>query len=242
MNIVFVGAEAYPFAKVGGLADVLGALPKSLAKIGAEVSLIIPFYSDIKSGKYEIEPFPGNNSFTLDTPDGEQTATIYRGYIPYTEIPVYFVDNEQYFDRPGIYSDPKTGEGYYDDGARFCFFSRAVPEVIKRVGIEPDIVHCNDYQTALVLVYLRKLYQNDPTFENTQTVFSIHNLAYQGHFDHAILDYVTVGQDEFYPTGPFEFWGKVNFMKLGILYADHITTVSPTYAQEIHTSKYRHIL
>ncbi len=238
MNIVFTAAEAYPFAKVGGLADVLGALPKSLTKLGAEVSLIIPLYSDINKEQYRIEPL--DSVILLDTPDGEQEAIIHKGYLPYTEIPVFFIGNRRYFDRPGIYSDPKTGESYPDDGARFSFFSRSVPEVIKRVGIKPDILHANDYQTALVLVYLRKLYRNDPVFKDTKTVFSIHNLAYQGVFDPSILEYTRIGHDEFYPTGPFEFWNRVNFMKLGILFSDHITTVSPTYAEEIQTTDFGH--
>ena len=202
-------SEVVPFAKTGGLADVAGALPLALEALGVDARVIMPKYGSIKAGG--------------------DSAIIGKN------VKVYFVANDGYFSRPELYGD-KIGD-YADNLERFSFFSKEVFNTLKRENFKPDIIHCNDWQTALVPVYLNTLYKYDPFFSGIKTVFTIHNLAYQGLF----------AQEEFQKTGLsqslfnmrcFEFYGKVNLMKAGIVYADMINTVSPTYAEEIQTKEF----
>ncbi|MFP4458632.1 MAG: glycogen synthase GlgA [Candidatus Zixiibacteriota bacterium] len=236
-QVVLVSAEVFPFAKAGGLADVMGTLPKDLAQKGIEPIIFMPLYSWVKRDKYGIKKIE-DCKIDIDTPDGIKSAELYQSVLPNTNIQIIFVYNHHYFDRDGLYNDPETGLAYPDDGERFTFFSRIVPIAIKKLGLKPQVIHCNDYQTALIAVYLKKIYNDDEILGDTKFVFSIHNLAYQGIYEPSILDYVHLGYQDFYPAGPFEYYGKVNFMKLGILYADMITTVSPTYSKEIQTKEY----
>jgi starch synthase len=233
MKVLLVTAEAFPFAKVGGLADVAGSLPEPLNDLNIDIRVILPLYDAIDRAKFGIEYCGVETSVTL----GERhiKAKLWASVFPGTQIPAYFVECPEYYGRPGIYTDPATGEAYPDDGERFVFFSKAVLELVKFLGWKPDIIHCNDYQTGIIpaLVKLR-----DPD-DDTGFLYSIHNLAYQGRFGREIIDLIGVGHDKFYPMGDFEFHGEVNFMKIGILYSDVINTVSPTYAQEIQsTSEY----
>jgi len=231
MKVLLVTAEAYPFAKVGGLADVAGSLPEPLHGLNVDVRVILPLYDAIDREKFDIR-YCG---VEIEVPMGGKVVggKLWSSLFPGSDIPVYFIECDEYYGRPGIYTDPATGEAYPDDGERFVFFSKAVLEAVKSLGWQPDIYHCNDYQTGIIpaLVKLRE--------PNTKTgfLYSIHNLAYQGRFDREILDHIGVGHDKFYPMGDFEFHGQVNFMKIGILYSDIINTVSPTYAEEIQASE-----
>jgi len=232
ITTVLIAAEAYPFAKVGGLADVVGALPKYLKSLNIEPIIIIPLYSEINREKYAIKKVNIAPQFIGDN-FRSKYAEFYSSYIPYTEIPVYFIANDDYFNRNGIYNDKTTNEVFEDDAERFIFFSSASLILLRSLEIRPDIIHCNDYQTSSVLALLNTKYQFDPFFSNTKTIFAIHNLAYQGNFDKDILQFMDISVDLFQPLSPFEFYGKVNLMKLGIAFANLVITVSPTYAKEI---------
>lgn len=230
MKVLLVTAEAYPFAKVGGLADVAGSLPEPLTEKDIDIRVILPLYDKIDRAKYDI----GYCGVELEVPMGVEIVDgkLWASHFPDTKIPVYFIECDNYFGRPGIYTDPETGEAYPDDGERFVFFSKAVLQAVKHLGWTPDVFHCNDYQTGIIpaLVKLTEP-ENKAGF-----LYSIHNLAYQGRFEKGIIEQIGIGYDKFYPMGDFEFHGKVNFMKIGILYSDIINTVSPTYAQEIQSS------
>jgi len=240
LKILIASPEVVPFAKTGGLADVSGALPKALAKLGHQVKVILPKYRMVDSKKFglsEIEAgFP-------QIPVGDKRKSISaKSYVTGDgEVEWLFVVNDEYFDREELYKDQSTGFDYEDNAQRFIFFARGTLEILKTLNWRPDIIHANDWQSALIVAYLRTLYAGDEFFKDTATVFSIHNLAYQGNFPKKTFDKIGISKDLFYPTSPFEFWGKVNFMKAGICYTDVINTVSETYAVEIQSgSEYGH--
>ncbi|MFA5147039.1 MAG: glycogen synthase GlgA [Candidatus Omnitrophota bacterium] len=209
LKVLLASSEVAPFAKTGGLADVAGSLPLALEALGVDVRVIMPGYASIKV-------------------KGDET-TIGKS------VKVYFVRNDDYYKRPELYGD-KFGD-YGDNLDRFAFFSREVLERSLREGFRPDIIHCNDWQTALVPVYLNTLYKYDPFFAGTKTLFTIHNLAYQGIFPKE--EYPKIGLDwVLFHINYFEFYDKVNLMKAGMVYSDRISTVSPTYAREILTREF----
>jgi len=206
---MLASSEVVPFAKTGGLADVAGSLPIALEEAGIDVRVIMPKYALVKLN--------------------EDEAVIGR------DVKVYFIKNDGYFGRKELYGD-KSGD-YPDNMERFAFFSREVLERCKREGFRPDIIHCNDWQTALIPVYLNTVYKFDPFFANTKTIFTIHNMAYQGVFPKE--DFPKLGLDwALFSIRYFEFYDKINLMKAGLVYSDAITTVSPTYAREILTDEF----
>jgi starch synthase len=227
LKILIMAAEVVPFAKTGGLADVAGALPKALALLGHDVRVAMPRYGRISPERFQlavaVEPFP----VPMDA--GHAEARLLASAIPAAgvDLPVYMVDNDHYFNRDGIYM-------YEDDADRFIFFSRATLEGIKRLGWQPDLIHCHDWHTAIVPNWLKTVYKDDPFFSRTACVYTIHNLAYQGIFGHRVLE--IAGVDEFgflaHPDTP-HLNDVVDFMGRGIYYADIVNTVSETYAREI---------
>ncbi len=231
-----VAAECVPFAKVGGLADVIGALPLALEKLGVAVTVVIPRYGVIDLEKFGFEPsaHPGHGRVSV----GFESIPydVFRGKIPNSSVEVFLLGNDRFFDRPGIYIDSATGGDYPDQADRWIFFQRAVMEFFKSASPAPDVLHCHDHQTGLIPAYLRKIYRTDSTYTQTCSIFTIHNMGYQGVFPRDVMARTGFTESDFYPMGPFEFYGKVNFMKAGISYADLITTVSPTYAREIQES------
>ena len=229
-------AEAFPFVKVGGLADVVGALPKYLRPLGAEPTVVIPAYRDIPHDRHGIKPFTEIPEFPVPMGPGSASAEIYRGVFPGTDIEVFFIGCAEYFNRGGVYDDPATHEGFPDNMERFVFFMKAGLELLRRLGIPADIVHCHDSQTGLIPALLATAYASDPGLARAGTLFTIHNLAYQGVYPKEALYWAGIDYRRFYPTSPFEFWGKVSFMKAAIEYADRISTVSRTYAREIQSS------
>ena len=230
-KIIFVGSEAAPFIATGGLADVLGSLPKALAERGnLDVSVILPLYRSIS------QDFKSQFKFMMNFNVSVGWRWQYAGVFlfEYGGVKFYFIDNEYYFKREGnIY-------GFYDDGERFAFFSRAALDTIARLNIYPDILHCNDWQTAASIIFLKGMYYGDENFRRIKTVFTIHNIEYQGIF----------GMDTFESLFGFssslkqfvEFDGNVNLMKGAIEMTDIVTTVSPTYAEEIKDPFYAHRL
>ncbi|WP_020429876.1 glycogen synthase, partial [Paenibacillus riograndensis] len=225
MKVLFAAAEAHPFVKTGGLADVIGALPKALKGVGVDVRVILPKYRGIP------EKFVSQMEHVaaLSVPVGWRNQYCGIERIIYDGIPVYFIDNEYYFGRDGIY-------GYMDDGERFSFFNRAVLECLETLDFQPDVLHCHDWHAAVIPMLLQAHYRHNPFYAEIRTVFTIHNLLYQGVFPYSVLGEL-LGLDDSYFLG-VEYYGNVNFMKAGIVYSDHITTVSPTYSEEIRTAYY----
>jgi len=239
-----------PFAKTGGLADVAGSLPRALARRGHECAVILPLYRCARAGKIPLQRLDGN--FSVPIGGRAVTGSLWQAALPDASVPVYLVEQSAYFER----DDPTQGRGLYqlnlpngqksdypDNCERFVFFARAVLEAIRLLDYWPDVLHNNDWQTGLTPVYLREEYSRRlapdlrARFNRIRTVFTIHNLAYQGLFWH--WDMPLLGLDwRLFNHEQLEFYGKLNFLKAGIVFSDAITTVSPTYAREIQTPYY----
>jgi starch synthase len=230
MKILFAASECIPFCKTGGLADVVGALPKELRKKRHDVRVILPKYKAIRGQEFGMKETGERVRVSIGGrwEEGDiRTAKTDRGG------KVYFVNHEGYFGRWGLY---RQGDRDYPDNAeRFIFFCRAVLEACKAVDFRPDIIHCHDWQTGLIPVYLKTLTASDAFFQHTGSVFTVHNMAYQGIFDKGVLLLAGLSWSEF-TMEQLEFYDKVNFLKGGLTYADQLTTVSPSYAQEIQSS------
>lgn len=235
LRILFVSAEVSPFARTGGLGDVVGALPPILASHGLEVRVVMPLYQTVRDRSFPLAPVFQN----LRTPlvAGDRTMQVWRSLLDAQvgEAPVYFIEQDEYFARPGLYGN---GAGDYGDNAfRFIFFCAAALAFTERLEWFPHVIHCHDWHTGLVPAYLRFLPGLTPQLAAAPTVFTIHNLAYQGVFPAQIFRATGLPSRLFRSVG-MEFYGNVNFMKAGLYYADRLTTVSPTYAEEICTSEF----
>ena len=228
MKILFATSECVPFVKTGGLADVVGALPKEILKAGEDVRVILPLYKAI--GPEWREQMQHVLYFYVNLGWRRQYVGIEK--LEYAGITYYFVDNEQYFGRDYIY-----GMGG-DEGERFAFFCRAVLEALPKIDFIPDILHCNDWQTGLIPVLHKLQYKQLELFENIKTVFTIHNLQYQGLFPIDTIEDLLYLGNLAYTSDALEFYGMCSCMKGGIVFSDEITTVSPTYSQEIQTAYY----
>ena len=227
MKVLFASSEAFPFAKSGGLADVAGALPKALRRRLIGCRVVMPLYSSIP------EELKANMNFicsiTVPVAWRRQYCGIFEAHLD--GVIYYLLDNQYYFKREGLY-------GHYDDAERFAFFSRAVVEMIPHIGFTPDVIHCNDWQTALIPIYLNEFYKSFEPYTNIKTVFTIHNIQYQGKYGMEIYgDVLGLPQGR---ESLVEYDGCVNFMKGAIQCADKITTVSPTYSREILDPYYSH--
>jgi len=232
LKVLFASSEIAPFAKTGGLADVCEALPKALVPLGVQPTLVLPFYRVVKEGKWNLEIAIADLPVRLG--DAEVKANILQGRLT-DEIPVFFVQHDEFFDRPYLYGTPK---GDYEDNAQcFAFFSRAVLALSEALDQRWDIIHCHDWQTALIPVYLKTRFSGHPLFARTRSVLTIHNLGYQGIFPPDIFPLLGL-PPHLFSIEWLEFWGKVNFLKGGIIFADQVTTVSPTYAEEIQTPEF----
>lgn len=229
MHIALAASECVPFSKTGGLADVVGALPPALVKLGHKVTVYLPRYKQTKlENARKVIP-----SITVPFDDRYRFCSILDGGIR-DGVQFYFIDYAPYFHRDALYGT--TLGDYHDNAERFALFSRAVLEASKILGA-PDILHCHDWQTALIPVLMKTLYREDPAFTGVPTVFTIHNIGYQGIFSSEILPLLMLPWDLFTIT-KMEFYGKVNFLKGAIASSDFITTVSRKYAQEIQTAEY----
>jgi starch synthase len=217
-----------PFSKTGGLADVVGALPKALAKQGHQLEVVLPRYRATKPCR----PVPGMRSLTLPFQSGFKFASV-QDAGDEAGVRTFLVEYPMYFDRPGLYQE--KGQDYPDNAQRFAAFSLTALELIKRSEVPPAIIHCHDWQTALVPIYLRTLYRDDEFFRNTSVVFTLHNVGYQGLFPPTILPQLSL-PERLFTMDCLEFYGKVNLLKGGIVFADFITTVSRKYAEEIQTT------
>ena len=232
MKILFASSEVTPFAKTGGLADVSASLPEALASLGNQVFVVMPMYRSVKEGHFDLKELEK----MLEIPLGGKVVEEKAFFTEKTPDLIFsFIRHDEFFDREGLYG---TSEGDYPDNAeRFIFFSRGVLRLTEMIEFRPDIIHCNDWQTGLIPVYLRTLSTDDRFFQNTRTLFTIHNLAYQGLFSKDYLGKSGLPSDVFSIDG-IEYYGKMNFMKGGIVFSDIITTVSEKYAEEIKTPEY----
>lgn len=231
LSILFVSSEVYPFAKESGVGDVSYSLPLSLRDLGHDVRVMLPKYGTISERKNRIHEINRLRDMPIPIGDKEEPATVKSSSInnPRVKVQAYITTNQKYFDsKKGVYHDPKTWKAYSDNGERFIFFNRSVVETLLLLGWVPDIIHCNDWQTALIPAYFKIMHPDK--FQNTKVVFTIHNFMHQGTFelkDFALSGFPKKNQANFRHKNQF------NFMKGALLHADYITTVSPTYAKNI---------
>ncbi len=233
-RVLFSAAEVVPYAKVGGLADVAGALPKALVESDLDVRIIMPLYGSISKKNFGIRKIEKMPPLSVP-PDGEK-AVFWQATLPDSAVKILFVENRTFFGRAGIYAHPRTGQGYDDNALRFSFYNRALVEYIRGNDWVPDILHGNDYHCGLIPAYLRTRYADDPVLSGIKTVFSIHNLAYQGRFPMDIFPRLDLPDYLAQPMGALEFFGDINYMKAGLIFSDVLNTVSEQYAQEIQSS------
>ena len=227
-KILFVGAEAMPFAATGGLGDVMGSLPAALAKTGeVDVRVVLPLYAAV-SEEWRRQ-MKQEDVFYVDLAWRQQYCGVFS--LEKDGVTYYFIDNEYYFKRPALY-------GFFDDGERYAYFCMATLEMMNRLGYYPDILHAHDWQSALSVVYLNCIYRNREGYRDIRTAFTIHNIEYQGQYDFAIMgDVFALGENE---HSLMDHGGCINLMKAAIECADRVSTVSPRYAEEITTAEYAH--
>ena len=234
MKILFLSPEAVPFAKSGGLADVAGSLPLALKRLGMDVRLIIPYYQSVKEGKFDNQLLIKN----LEVPMGDEhlECDVREGTTEGGDLPVYFVEREDLYERHGLYGNEKGD--YYDNLERFAFFAHSALKLAQYLHFVPHIIHCHDWQTGLIPALLKGPYHGIPAFSKTSTVFTIHNMGYQGIFPAGKLPLTGLPHADFFHMRGVEYWGNISLLKAGMVYADAVTTVSPTYAREIQTPEY----
>ena len=225
LKVLFAASEAMPFVKTGGLGEVIGTLPTEMKRQGMDVRVILPKYQKIPIRFKEKMKLQAEIKVSV----GWRQQYCGISYLDYNGVPCYFIDNQQYFERPGLY-------GYYDDGERFAFFCRAILEVLPYLDFFPDILHCHDWQTGMVSALLKAHYCHRPEYQKLRTVFTVHNLRYQGIFPKEILPDLLGLDWSYFTIDGVEFYDKVNFMKSGLAFSDKISTVSETYAREIQQS------
>jgi starch synthase len=231
MNILLAASEAVPFVKTGGLADVVAALPIALEELGHRPVVFLPAYRRAKDAGLSVEP----TGLRITVPIGSKTVegTLLRSRLPGSGVDVYLVEQHDYYARDELYG--VNGSDYVDNCERFVFFCRAVLESIRLLGLEIDVVHANDWQTGLIPAYLKTLYRGIADYDRIATLFTVHNVSYQGVFWH--WDMLLTGLDwKYFNWHQMEFYGKLNLMKTGLVFADAINTVSPRYADEIQTA------
>ncbi|HOJ42827.1 MAG TPA: glycogen synthase GlgA [Syntrophorhabdaceae bacterium] len=231
MKILIASPEVNPFIKTGGLADVTGALPKALKRLGIEARVILPKHKGIDENKFPLryKNYKVRCPISLGFVEAEIVESEYDGVI------AYLVEQDEYYNRDYLYSTP-DGD-YQDNAVRFIFFSKSILEAIKVTGFIPDVLHCNDWETALAPVFLRTIYKDDQQLRDISTLFTIHNLGYQGIFWHYDMHLLNLGWEYFTPEY-LEYFGNINFLKGGIVFSDIINTVSKKYSYEIQTPEF----
>src|SRR5438874_2341750 len=229
MRITFAASECVPFAKTGGLADVVGALPAALAELGHSVTVYLPKYRQTKLADAKVLL----RSLTIPFDDQYRFCSVLDGG-KRSGVQFYFIEYAPFFDRDALYGLP-TGD-YPDNAERFALFCRAVLEAAKVIGV-PEVFHCHDWQTALIPVLLRTNYMGCPSYRGVPVVFTIHNIGYQGLFSPDVLPLLGLPW-ELFTINRLEFYDKVNLLKGGLVFSDYITTVSRKYSQEIQTAEY----
>ncbi len=235
MNILFIASECVPYAKTGGLADVVGALPKYLKRLGHEVVVVIPKYGTIDYAKHKLRPFMPQLGVWMG--NTLEWCCVHKAEGP-DEVAVYFIEYNRYFDREGLYHDAAFND-YLDNPRRFSFLSRAALQLCRDIYFMPDVVHAHDWQTAAALAYLKVWHFGDAVLGRAAGVLTIHNIAYQGVYGAENYEYTGLKVENFV-SDIFEDHGRINFLKGGIFFADMVNTVSPTYAHETLSSHHSH--
>ncbi|MBX9582255.1 MAG: glycogen synthase GlgA [Gemmataceae bacterium] len=243
LRVLVASSEVVGFAKTGGLADVAGALPRALARRGHQVAVVMPYYHTVRKAGVPVE----KTGATLPVQLGDRVlaSRLLRARLPNSDVPVYLVEHPPFFERDelpghGLYQQAMPGgykSDYLDNAERFTFFCRAVLETVPHLGFTPDVLHANDWQTGLVPVYLNEVYRPKGAYRRMRSVFTIHNIAYQGMFGRDVMR-ITGLPGWLYNHTQLEFHGHLNFLKAGVVFADAVNTVSPTYAREIQTPEF----
>ncbi|OGU56573.1 MAG: glycogen synthase [Ignavibacteria bacterium RBG_13_36_8] len=239
LKILFITSEVVPFIKTGGLADVSSALPQKLQELGHQVRIVVPKYGAIDERKYKIHEVVRLKDLKTQIGEKEVVFSLRSSFLvgQKTRVQIYFLDNNEYFgSRHSLYEDPLTDKDFADNDERFILLAKSVFELINKLGWIPDIIHCNDWQCGLIPVYLKTIYKDDKLLIPIKTLFTIHNLAYQGIFTKSTFAKTGLPEELNSEKGILN-GGKINFMKSALLYADVINTVSPTYAKEICSDK-----
>lgn len=235
MKIAYVASEVFPYAKTGGLGDVAGALPKELAQLGHEVKVFMPKYNTFNEADYGLHYQWEIGGILIRIAGRIHSVHVQKAYLPGTKgekksgVEIYFIDCPYYFYRYRVYTDDD------DEDERFILFSKSVIEVLKRLNWAPDIIHCNDWHTGLLPLFVKDNYSHEKLFSKTATVFTIHNIAYQGNFSKKTFEKAEINPKYFLHGGDGEYYGGVSFLKTGILVSDIVNTVSDTYAKELLT-------
>src|SRR4030067_366797 len=232
MKIAFVSSEVEPYAKTGGRADLAGSLPIALEKLGCEVKVFMPKYFQINEDKYELHFSWDIGEMLIGVAGHTRSAHLHQATLPNSNVQINFIDCRHYYHRGHIYTNDR------DEDERFILLCKGVIETLQRMKWVPDIIHCNDWQTGLLLLFIKDNYGWDRMFDKTAFLFTIHNIGYQGRFPKDTMFKAELKGDYFYPGGPVELDGTVCFMKAGILFSEIISTVSKTYANEIITPEY----
>jgi len=242
VRVLLAASEVAGFAKTGGLADVAASLPRALSHIGNQVAVVMPLYAAVRRSGVKLE----KTGVALPVPMGNRllACPLLRSTLPHSDVPVYLVEHQPFFERDdggkrGLYLEAGPGgnkHDYPDNAERFIFFSRAVLETIPHLGFTPDIVHANDWQTGLVPVYVGEA-RTKPNFNRMRSLFTVHNMAFQGDFGKDVMKSTGLPQ-KLFDVGQVEYAGKLNFLKAGIVFADAVNTVSPTYAREVRTPQF----
>ncbi len=233
LSLIFTSSEAAPFSKTGGLGDVSGALPAALQELGSNVTLILPLYRETLLKGTDVEPV----GLDVVVPLGRRMirASVFKARA--SAVKTLFIACDEFFDRTFLYG-PRERD-YFDNLERFTLFSRALLEAICAMGLRPDVVHANDWQTGLVPLYINNIYRGDPALRDTATLFTIHNSAFQGLFPAGDYNLLGLSHRLFTPSG-IEFWGKISLLKAGLVSSNIVSTVSPGYCREIKTARYGH--
>lgn len=233
LNVFFLSSEVVPFSKTGGLADVAGALPEALAQLGAAVTVVTPYQGKLLNGQFPSITVNDAPEVTVQLGPNTHHVILKTLQQPIGSVRYLFVEHPGFFSRRDLYIDSTTGKDFPDNDERFAFFCRGMLEWFRSAGVRPDIVHLNDWQTAPTAAYLGLEFSGDPFFTGVRSILTIHNLAYQGLFPAERFKVLGLDGKLFHPLSPFEFWGKINYLKSGLICARKINTVSPTYAREI---------
>ena len=232
MKIAFAASEVFPYAKTGGLGDVAGALPNEISRLGHEIKVFMPKYNTIDEVEFGLKYQWEIGAIPIRVAGRVHEVYVYTSKIPGSDVQIYFIDCLYYFSRNKLYTNDK------DEDERFILFSKAIIELLQRLHWAPDVIHCNDWQTGLFPLLLRENYGWDKLFENTSTIFTIHNIAYQGRFLKAAFGKAEIRPEHYLHGGIGEYAGGVNFIKTAIYTSEIINTVSETYALELLTPEY----
>lgn len=237
LNILFCTSEVTPYSKTGGLADVSNSLPQELNALGHAVRIITPKYGPLDERRLRIYEIKRLTNIEIPIGDKITTCNIKSSFIvsPKGKVQVFLLENDEYFGKDSPYQDPKTGKDYPNNDERFIFFNRAVVQVLGLLGWQPDVIHCNDWQTGLIPAYIKTIYSKDPLLQSVKSVFTIHNIAFQGLFNHDSFLKSGLPENIFNEEG-VEYYNQFSFLKTGLMYSDAITTVSENYANEIATT------